>query len=109
MTEPNDGFRPDWASPPGDTIADLLEERGWSQAELSRHLGWTPRQVSQLLKGKAPVTEDVAQRLSEVLGSTVGFWLTREAQYRAQRVRVEGATSVRPGVPSPSGRPAKGG
>ena len=28
-------FRPDWVSVPGDTIADLLEERAWSQQDLA--------------------------------------------------------------------------
>ena len=28
MTGQNAPFAPDWASPPGDTIADLIEERG---------------------------------------------------------------------------------
>ena len=27
-------FDPEWVSPPGDTIVDLLEERGWPQSEL---------------------------------------------------------------------------
>ena len=39
MTEPNASFAPDWASPPGDTIADLIEERGWTQAESRRTTG----------------------------------------------------------------------
>lgn len=30
MTEQEMPFEPDWLSPPGDTIADVLEERGWS-------------------------------------------------------------------------------
>jgi HTH-type transcriptional regulator / antitoxin HigA len=28
-------FSPDWVSPPGDTIADVLQERDWTQAELA--------------------------------------------------------------------------
>ncbi len=82
-------FSPDWTSPPGDTIADLLEERDWTQAQLAERLGYTTKHVSQLINGKAPVSEQTAIRLERVLGSSVGFWLNREAQYRAQLVSIE--------------------
>ena len=34
-------FKPDWVSPPGDTIADLLEEKDWTQAQLAEKLEYT--------------------------------------------------------------------
>lgn len=89
MTDNAIPFRPDWASPPGDTIADLLEERGWTQVELSDRLGYTKKHISQLINGKAPVTEDTALRLERVFGGQAAFWLSREAQFCAQRARLE--------------------
>lgn len=80
-------FAPDWVSPPGDTIADVLEDRGWTQAELARRLGYTEKHVSQLINGKAAITEDTASRLERVLGSAAGFWLRREATYRERLER----------------------
>jgi HTH-type transcriptional regulator / antitoxin HigA len=76
-------FAPSWLSPPGDTIADILEERGWEQAELAQRTGFTKKHVNDLVKGRASLSPDAAQRLSTVLGSTTEFWLTREAQYQA--------------------------
>jgi HTH-type transcriptional regulator/antitoxin HigA len=87
MTELDAPFAPDWVSPPGDTIADVLEERGWTQAELARRLGYTEKHVSQLINGKATITEDTASRLERVLGSTAGFWLRKEATYRERLER----------------------
>ena len=78
---------PDWVSPPGDTILDLLEERGWTQQQLADRLGYSLKHVNQLIKAKVPLTEDAAIRMQSVLGASVGFWLTREAQYR-ERVAV---------------------
>lgn len=80
--EPGSAFAPDWVSPPGDTILDLLEERGWTQQQLADRLGFSLKHVNQLTKGKVPLSEDAAIRLQNVLGAPVGFWLTREAQYR---------------------------
>jgi HTH-type transcriptional regulator/antitoxin HigA len=84
-------FAPDWVSPPGDTILDLLEERGWTQQQLADRLGYSLKHVNQLIKAKVPLTEDAAIRLQNVLGAPVGFWLTREAQYR-ERIAVQDAT-----------------
>ena len=58
MTEQNASFAPDWASPPGDTILDMVEERGWTQAELAARLGFSHKHVNQVIKGKAPLTEE---------------------------------------------------
>ena len=82
MTDREQTFSPDWASPPGDTIIDLMEERNWSQAELARRLGFSTGYLNQLVKGNISITQDSAQRLERVLGSTAKFWLNREALYR---------------------------
>lgn len=82
MTEQVAALQPDWISPPGDTIADLLEEKGWSQTEFAQRCGYTTKHISLLVNGKASVTEDTAIKLEKVLGSSVRFWLMREAQFR---------------------------
>lgn len=87
MTDETTTFQPDWVSPAGETIADLLEERRWTQKDLAGRLGYSRKHVSQLVTGKAPVTEDTALRLERVLGSTASFWLSREARYRERLAR----------------------
>jgi HTH-type transcriptional regulator/antitoxin HigA len=89
MTNSGVPFRPDWVSPPGETILDLIEEREWSQTELAQRLGFSPKHLNQLVKGKAALSEDAALRLERVLGSTANFWLNREAKYREHLARIE--------------------
>ena len=91
MTELSAPFAPDWVSPPGESILDIAEERGWTQAELALRLGYSEKHISQLINGKVPVTVDAAQRLERVLGSTMDFWLTREASYQKHKARLEAA------------------
>ncbi|PYV92141.1 MAG: XRE family transcriptional regulator [Acidobacteria bacterium] len=88
MIEKVSDFNPDWVSPPGDTIADLLEERGWKQTEFAARIGCTTKHVSLLVNGKVSISDDIAIRLERVLGSTARFWLTREAHFRAAIARV---------------------
>lgn len=89
MTKKGTEFSPDWVSPPGNTICDLLEERQWTKAELSRRLGQSEKHVNLLLSGKAGLTEDTAIRLERVLGGSAQFWLALESQYREAITRHE--------------------
>jgi len=36
---------PNWVSPPGETILDILEERGWSRSELAQRTGYTQKHI----------------------------------------------------------------
>ena len=56
-------FVKNWASPPGDTIQDALEELGMNQRDLAARLGVTPKHVNDLIKGRANITADIAVRL----------------------------------------------
>ena len=80
MKEPE--FNPDWVSPPGETIADLLRERGLSESDFAEKTSLTPGEVKRLLQGDLSILEPLAQRLAQVLGSSVEFWLLREWRYR---------------------------
>lgn len=89
MSDSITAFLPDWVSPPGDTIFDLIEERGWTKGELAKRLGYTNQHIMQLINGDLAITHEVALQLEQVLGSTAGFWLAREAKYREHRTRLD--------------------
>lgn len=74
-------FAPDWISAPGETVADLLEERGWSQADFATRTGFTKKHVHLLLRGKVQISEGVALKLEQMLGSSSRFWMKLETQY----------------------------
>jgi len=95
MAKASSTFSPDWVSPPGDTILDLLEERGWKQTELAKRTGYTTKHISLLINGKAPITDETAIKLERVIGSTARFWLTREAHYREGLVRITERDSLK--------------
>ena len=84
----NAPFEPDWASPPGDTILDLLEQLGWTREELAHRLCCSVERTDRLIDGNTALTEDDALRLSSVLGSSIEFWLTREEHYRKDLARL---------------------
>ena len=81
-------FRPDWASAPGDTIADILAERGLSLMQFAQDIGRTPEQAGELLQGRATITIQIARRLERILGASVAFWMSRDFQYRQDIARL---------------------
>ena len=70
------------AIPPGETIKELLEDRGISQKEFAGRIGMSEKHVSKLINGDVQLTMDVAKRLETVLGPSVQFWCRLEAFYR---------------------------
>src|SRR2546425_8436807 len=80
-------FLPDWASPPGETIADILAERQISATDLAGRLGEPASFVHDLLVGKSRITNDVAEGLARALGPSAAFWRVREEQYRSDLKR----------------------
>lgn len=81
-------FRPDYAVPPGATIADLLEERDMTQTELARRLGVSIKHANQVVNGVATLSPELALGLEKVFAVPAGFWLTREAHFRAAKARL---------------------
>jgi HTH-type transcriptional regulator / antitoxin HigA len=84
-------FHPDWTSAPGDTIGDILGERGLSLSEFAERLGRTPQDATDLLEGRATITIGTARRLEQVLGGSVEFWMSRDFQYRQDVARLHEA------------------
>lgn len=89
MTKPINDFSPDWVSHPGETIADLMEEKGWTQVELAERLGCSEKHLNQLIHGKVTLTTETATLLARVLGASVDFWLAREANYQRHKARLK--------------------
>jgi addiction module HigA family antidote len=82
MASHTNEYQPDYVSPPGTSIQDILDERGMSQSSLACKAGLSEKHVSNIITGKVGLTADVAVALERVLGVPARFWLTREAGYR---------------------------
>ena len=70
------GISDDWIIHPGETIADVLEDRGITQAELAARTDVTPAYVSSVISGKKDISSKFAAALEYALGVRKSFWLT---------------------------------
>ena len=78
----NNKFKPDWISPPGDTIRELLEEKNVSKDNLSKLLNLPIEKIEKLLDGELEIDFYLAYDLYKVFGPSMNFWLKREKNYR---------------------------
>lgn len=92
-------YAPDIVTPPGETLLEMLEERGMTQSDLADRTGRSKKTVNEIIKGKATITPATSLLLERVLGVSASFWNEREQQYReslarqAERSSLEGQVS----------------
>jgi antitoxin HigA-1 len=72
---------------PGDHIADELEARDMTAADLARAMEVDAGRVSRLINGQTSVTGDTALRLAEALGTSAEFWMRLQGDYDLARAR----------------------
>jgi addiction module HigA family antidote len=78
----NTTFEPNFAVPPGETLAETLDALGMTQAELAERMGRPLKTINEIVAGKAMITADTALQLEKVLGVPASFWTNRERLYR---------------------------
>ena len=87
MAATTNRFQPDYAVSPGWVLKERLEVNDISQAEFARRCGRSPKLISEIIAGKAPVAAETALQFEKVLGVDAGIWLGLEKDYRLHQVR----------------------
>lgn len=87
MATTTNQFRPDYAVPPGWVLEERLEVQRISHAEFARRCGRSPKLISEIIAGKAPLEPETALQFEKVLGVDASIWLGIEADYRLHRAR----------------------
>jgi plasmid maintenance system antidote protein VapI len=63
------------ADHPGKFIKEMLENRGWTQADLARVLGWDASKLDKLIKGESEVTLDAVVSLGNSFSLPAEFFM----------------------------------
>lgn len=69
------------ATHPGELMRDEMRERGLTQKQLAVLSGLTPTVVSELVRARRNVTEEIALSLEKALGIPKAMWMNLQAQY----------------------------
>src|ERR1700761_1542396 len=76
-------------NPPGETLEEELQARGWSQRDLAVILGRPLQMVNEIIAGKKAITAETAVSLSQALGISADYWLALESLYRLDLLRAK--------------------
>lgn len=87
----NPTFLPMYASHPGQTVRDLLDNRGMSPKELAIAASLPIATVKGVIEGRVDITPDIALHLSKGIGGAENFWLARQSQYQDALIRLQKA------------------
>jgi HTH-type transcriptional regulator / antitoxin HigA len=66
---------------PGEFVSEYLEFNGWSQRDLARRTGLTPKTISEICNGKAPISPTTSLALEKSFQRPASFWLNLQRQY----------------------------
>ena len=87
MTIPKNQYDPDYVVPPGLVLEERLDVQCMSRAEFARRCGRSPKLISEIISGKAPLEPETALQFEKVLGVDAGIWLGIESRYKLRRAR----------------------
>ncbi len=88
-------FEPKTVSHPGETVLEYLDFHGWSQRDLARRTGITPKTISEICNGKAPITPTTALAFENVFGRPARLWLNLQRCYEEAEARQRHAVKSR--------------
>lgn len=74
---------------PGYYVQDIIDDMEITQSEFAKRLNTTDKTLSQLLAGKISLSVDLANKLSQMTGTSVAMWLNLQAQYDEKVLEIE--------------------
>lgn len=80
---------PNISIPPGEVLAETLEARGMSQAELARRMDRPAQAINEIVQGGKEITPETALQLERVLGAPAHVWTRLESDYRFVKAKLE--------------------
>ena len=64
---------------------------GISQAEFTARIGITAKALSQLINGQANISNDLAKKLSAMIGTSAEVWLNLQDTYNQKLIEIQQA------------------
>jgi len=66
---------------PGELLEEILHDLGLSQAAFARRIGVSPMRISHVIRGRRPVTADLALRFGRAFGQSPLMWSNWQVDY----------------------------
>ena len=77
------------AIPPGDTLKEIIDDRGITEGQLAVRIGKDETFVRDLITGEVELTQEVAQVIETAMDIPAYFLLNLELLYRENLVKID--------------------
>ena len=74
---------------PGEVLEMELKARGLTKSKFAMSIGMYPSHMSDILKGKRNISEEIALRIESVLEITAEFWMRLQVEYNISVLRAK--------------------
>ena len=88
------GLSRDFIIHPGETLAEVIEDRGMSQRELAVRTGMTEKHISTVVHGQKNISAAFAKKLEYALGIEASFWMNLQANYDREVIEFEELNNI---------------
>lgn len=79
---------------PGYYVSEIIEDMGISQAEFAGRMGTTAKTLSTLINGQINLSNDLARKLSAMLGTSVDVWLDLQKGFDLKLIEMDMAKDM---------------
>ena len=81
---------------PGVTLReDVMDELGLSANQVAKVLGVPSNRISEIVRGRRAITQDIALRLAEWLETSPEFWMRLQEKYDIELTRMQSGEEIR--------------
>ena len=88
------GLSRDYIIHPGETLAEVIEDREMSQRELAIRTGMTEKHISTVIHGQKSISAAFAKKLEYALGIETSFWMNLQANYDRELLEFEELNNI---------------
>lgn len=79
---------------PGETLAEVIEDRNMTQRELAVRTGMTEKHISTVIHGQKSISAAFARKLEYALGIETSFWMNLQANYDRELLEFEELNNI---------------
>lgn len=79
---------------PGETIKEIIEDNDISQEELAIRTEYSPKHISEVVRGKKDISIEFANRLEYALGIPASFFVNLQANYDKEVFQINSINNI---------------
>ena len=81
---------------PGDILQEMLDERGFSQLQLAKHLKTDVARINEICRHRRGISAKMAVLLGKAFGTSATLWMNLQQNWELSQVDPKAARHIRP-------------